>query len=71
MIRCSFQEVEVTQNSYIDVKSIQEKGAKNQHFPHEKNKIICDRIILSFRIFINSSSFYKGDHRKKSTVLLI
>lgn len=38
MIRCSLQGVEVRQNSYIDVKSIQDEGAKNQHFSHEKNK---------------------------------
>ena len=28
MIWCSFQEVKVRQNSYIDVKSIQDEGAK-------------------------------------------
>lgn len=37
---------------------------KSQCFPHVKNKIMCDRIISSFRILIKSSSFYKGGHRK-------
>lgn len=39
MIRCSLQEAEVRQNSYVDVKSIRDGEGKNQCFPHEKNKI--------------------------------
>lgn len=52
MIRCSLQEAEVGQNSYVDVKTMQDKELKNNIFLMEKKKTT---IISWFRIFTNRS----------------
>lgn len=38
MIRCSLQEAEVGQNSYVDVKTMQDKELKNNTFLMEKKR---------------------------------
>lgn len=45
MIRCSLQEAEVRQNSYVDVKTMQDEKLKNKMLSSWKKKKNKNRII--------------------------